>query len=121
MSATKYPRGLGTRGKRLYKSVVDDWDLAPHELLLLEEAARIADRVQALWEIVERDGLAQADHLGNARPHPLHVEWRQSQVLLLRALASLRIPLGGEDEDAGRPGRPGNPGAARGVYRLGAA
>jgi hypothetical protein len=119
MATVKYPRGLQARGKRLWKSVLNGWDLDPHEQLLLEEAARIADRAQELWEIVSRDGIEQRDHLGNSRVHPLHIEWRQTEIALLRALASLRIPLGGEDDGQARPGRPGNPGAARGVYQLG--
>jgi hypothetical protein len=118
MTGTRYPKGLQSRGRRLWKAVTDGWDLDPHELLLLEEAARIADRAGELRKIVTRDGIEQRDHLGNSRVHPLQVEWRQTEIALLRALASLRIPLGGEDDGAARPG---NTGAARGVYSLGGA
>ena len=46
MTATWYPQGPQSRGKRLWKAVTDGWDLDPHEPLLLEEAALVSRPVQ---------------------------------------------------------------------------
>jgi hypothetical protein len=53
--APVYPKGLGPRGKRLWKDTVDIRPrLGPGERVLLEEACRLTDRLEALnaliWE-----------------------------------------------------------------------
>lgn len=111
MTAPKPPTGLGPEGRKLWKAVLADFDLAQHELTLLREVARTADACSDLEAIVARDGRMVEDHLGNTRAHPAAVELRQQRILFARLLSCLRVPLG--EEDSGRSqSRPG----VRGVY-----
>ena len=40
------PKGLGTRGRRLWRRVTTDWEMGPGELELLVEACRVADLLE---------------------------------------------------------------------------
>jgi len=48
VTAARYPKGLQSRSKRLWMAVTDGWDLDPHELLLLEEAALLPSGPEGL-------------------------------------------------------------------------
>ncbi len=104
------PAGAGTAGKRLWRSVLADFELAEHELALLRQAVCVADTCAALQATVDRDGLLAA-----GRAHPALVELRQQRVLLARLIVALRVPLGA-DEDV-QPGRAQYRGT-RGVYAI---
>jgi hypothetical protein len=112
------PEGLKAHGGRLWRSIVVEFDLDQHELILLEQCCRSADLVAALAAEVDRFGpLTDA---GKVRPAT--VELRQQRIVLARLLAALRVPLADHD-DNGEPDtdpvrrlqrRP-----TRGVYALG--
>ncbi len=95
MDVPKPPEGVETAGKRLWQSVVEEFELAEHELALLRQAVRVADVCDELERIVRREGV-----LVNGRPHGALVEARQQRILLARLVTALRVPLG--DEDAQR-------------------
>ena len=42
------PAGLGGRGRRMWRESLAIWSLTPAHLVLLEEACRIADRLEVL-------------------------------------------------------------------------
>lgn len=84
------PTGLNAAGRRLWRSVVDDYVLDEHELQLLEQAARVADVCAALDESVTAHGFTTED--GRIRPEL--IELRQERILFARLLAALRVPLG---------------------------
>jgi hypothetical protein len=102
----KRPDGLGQAGLRLWDAVLRRYELAEHEALLLEQACRAADRLEALAAMVEADGL-----LVEGRSHPALVESRAQQITLARLLAALRVP----DDDTGQPPQRRS---VRGVYQL---
>lgn len=104
------PAGLNACGRRLWRSVVDEYELDVHEELLLVEACRCADRLERLAELVASAPLVTPNTRGDEVTHPSVVEARQQQIALTRLLASLRLPSG---EMAERPQRRG---AARGAY-----
>lgn len=109
------PPGTGAGGRRLWKSIVADFELDEHELALLREAVRLVDRCDALAAILDAAGTLLAPGPGlTERAHPALVEARQQQIALARTLAALRLPSG--DEAAGRPQRRVGP---RGVYGVG--
>lgn len=94
------PNGLRAAGKRLWSSVVDDYELGDHELAILLEAARTVDSLAALEAIVIADGVTDKGPQG-VRAHPALVEARQQRLVLAKLIASLRIPTD-EAQDAGR-------------------
>jgi arginine/lysine/ornithine decarboxylase len=102
------PRGLEGPGKKLWKSVLDDFELAEHEMAQLEQACRVRDTIDALRARVEVDGVMISSSQGD-RLHPAIVEIRQQQLALARLLATLKVP--GLEED-GSPSARG----VRGVY-----
>jgi hypothetical protein len=108
------PPGLGTSGKRLWKSVLAEYDLQVHEEILLLEAARCADRLDRLAEEASKGPVTQRNFKGDEIAHPAMVEARQQGAALSRLLASLRLPSG----DEGNMSRPQRRGAARGSYGI---
>jgi hypothetical protein len=108
------PDGAGPAGRRLWHGVVEAFELGPHELLILKEAARVADVCEVLAEVVARDG-AMLDGQDGPRLHPALRELRAERLTLSRMLAALRMPWG--DEDAGE-GRPQNRTGFRGFYSV---
>jgi hypothetical protein len=52
--ASDFPLGLGERGSRLWREASASWSLTPAHSVLLEEACRIADRLDVLNAIILR-------------------------------------------------------------------
>lgn len=113
-NAPRTPPGLGTSGKKLWRSVVAEYDLQVHEEILLLEASRCADRLDRLAEEASKGTVTVTNHRGDEVAHPAGVEARQQGAALSRLLASLRLPSG-EEGDLSRPQRRG---AARGSYGI---
>lgn len=98
----KTPAGLKSGGRKLWKSVTDDYELGEHELSILLEAARTVDALDELQRIVRDEGVTNVSPQG-VRAHPALVEARQQRVTLAKLVASLRIPLEDEQESARTP------------------
>ncbi len=113
MTTTTAPRGLKPAGRRLWRSVLDAFELAEHELSLLRQACRVADVCEQLQEMVDRDG-----PLLDGKVHPALVELRQQRILLARLVVALRVPMGDQEEASNdRSGRLQHRGV-RGVYGI---
>ncbi|MUL39707.1 hypothetical protein FZ103_00680 [Streptomonospora sp. PA3] len=106
------PNGAGASGRKLWCSIVEDYDLDAHEELLLVQAVRCVDRLDEMAAALAEAPLTATNRHGDEVPHPLLVESRQQSITLTRLLASMRLPSG-EDDGARRPQRRG---AARGAY-----
>ncbi len=111
MTIPKPPRGAQSAGRRLWRAVVVDYELAEHELTLLREAVRTADLCDSLQELVDKEGLIRFH-----RAHPALVELRQQRILLARLLVALRVPIGDANSE-GPPDRLQYRGT-RGVYGI---
>lgn len=111
MSVPKPPIGLAGDGRKLWRSVLRDFDLGEHEMVMLREACFTADICAALQERVSADGPLAEDHLGRPVPHPALRELRQQRLTLARLVVCLRVPLGDEDRDGRTQYR-----GIRGVY-----
>ncbi|MEJ7703499.1 MAG: hypothetical protein WKF47_07485 [Geodermatophilaceae bacterium] len=96
MTVPAAPRGSQAAGRRLWRAVVVDYELAEHELALLREAVRVADVCSELQETVDSEGLFLEQ-----RVHPAVVELRAQRILLARLIVALRVPLGAEDDQPG--------------------
>lgn len=110
--ARKYPPGLGTAGRRLWKSILDDFELQVHEELTLIEACRVVDRLDALAEASKDAPLTVTNARGDKVASPYLVEARQQQIVYTRLVASLRLSTGVEGES-----RPGQHRGPRGAYQ----
>jgi len=101
------PKGLRARGREVWVEVTRALDFDAHELAVLTEACRAADRLDALDRLLRREGL-----MVGGRTHPALAEARQTQIALARLLAALRLPA-----DLSKPDeRPQRRHGARGVY-----
>lgn len=108
MSAPRTPPGLRASGGRLWRETTRALELDEHERLLLLEACRTADTLDALADVISREGAMRG-----GEPHPALIESRQQRLALARLIASLRLP----DDMTAPAGRPQRRGAARGSYR----
>ncbi len=112
------PDGTGEAGRRLWASVLAEYDLEEHELALLREMVRTVDMLDDLAEAVHRDGLMVTGPGMQARVHPAAVEARQQKIALARLAAALRLPAGDEDDTQKGARRPQRRVGARGVYGI---
>jgi len=110
------PAGLKAAGKRLWRSVLEGWDVEPWEEMLLLQACRCADRLDELAAIASTATAVVTNAKGDPAPHPAIVESRQQSIVLTRLLASMRLPVGDESDLTGNMRRPQRRGAARGSY-----
>jgi len=110
------PPGSTAAAKRLWASVVDDYELEPHEMVLLAQACRTVSLLDHLDAEVRRDG-AMVESPQGRKAHPAAVEARQQSIALARIVAALRLPMGSDgDQQAGA--RPPRRVGARGVYGI---
>jgi hypothetical protein len=106
----RVPAGLKAAGKKLWESSTKEFELAQHELALLEEACRIRDYIRDLDKTVKDDGLMISSSQGS-RLHPAIAESRQQRLALARMLVTLQIPA--LDDDLPPAGRVRPPSGAR--------
>ena len=112
MTVPAAPRGTGPAGRRLWRAVLAEYELAEHELTLLRQAARVADLCEDLQHRVDDEGPLLGD-----RAHPALVELRQQRILLARLIVALRVPLEDEEHDTGTARRSQRRGL-RGVHGI---
>ena len=74
------PAGSKTSGKRLWRSILAEYELEEHETALLREMVRTVDQLDALQAAVDRDGLMVAGPGMAKRVHPAAVEARQARI-----------------------------------------
>ncbi|MET9086152.1 hypothetical protein ABZX77_30475 [Streptomyces sp. NPDC004237] len=85
------PAGLGERGSRMWRESLAIWSLTPAHLVLLEEACRIADRLELLDSILRAGpGDVNADVAQFADISGLLAESRQQSGALKALLAEIR-------------------------------
>lgn len=110
MTKPKYPRGLGTAGKKLWAHLTEICELELHEEMQLLQACRVADRLDAMAQELEDQPQTVRNFKGDMVTHPLVVESRQQSLVFQRLIAGLRIP---NEEDK----RPQQRGGSRGAYQ----
>jgi alkanesulfonate monooxygenase SsuD/methylene tetrahydromethanopterin reductase-like flavin-dependent oxidoreductase (luciferase family) len=86
------PNGLGRSGRKLWREIVDAYEIERHELPILETAARVADQIAELAEDLQGAPTTVAGSQGQDRVHPLVQELRLQRDLLTRLLARLSWP-----------------------------
>ena len=106
--ASKRPAGLGARGSRLWREMTAAGSLTPAHLVLLEEACRLADRLDWLNSIISRacsPGKADdGDEQGESPAiGPLLAEARQQQTALRGLVAEIRQAQKGSGQASEKP------------------
>ena len=97
MANVKRPKGLGTAGAALWRSIMDGgvYELRPDELRILEDACRTADLVALFEAELAGTDLVVTGSQGQPVANPMLAEVRQHRALLARQLKALNLP----DED----------------------
>ncbi|MFB7736176.1 hypothetical protein ACFC08_17680 [Streptomyces sp. NPDC056112] len=110
------PAGLGERGRQLWRESLATWSLTPAHLVLLEEACRVADRLELLDSIV-RAGLGgvNPDVEDFADIAAVLAESRQQQGAFKALLAEIRQ---GQKGSAGPASKQGQKAGGSGVADL---
>lgn len=85
------PAGLGPAGRRLWRSVVEVFDVEGHHAQILALACHQADIADRLTAEAEAEGLIVAGASGQRRHHPALTEARLASVAAARIIASLGL------------------------------
>ncbi|CAN5787090.1 hypothetical protein BH18ACT2_BH18ACT2_08070 [soil metagenome] len=107
------PTGTKAAGRRLWRSIVDRFELEEHEAALLRAAVATVDLIDVLQRDIDKRGPVVESPQG-VKANPAVVEVRQQRLVLARLLAALRLPAG-DEADVQRPQRRGG---VRGLYRV---
>jgi len=94
------PKGLSGESSRLWRAVVEGFDLPPHALMTLHVAAQALDRLRQAQRVIEADGIVVAGRQG-PKPHPAIRIEEQARIAYLRAIRELGLDL--EEPAASRP------------------
>lgn len=103
MARIKTPAHLSDEMKKFFKSIMHDFNLEPHHILLLTKACELLDKGELARQTVAADGLTTTDRYGSIKPHPcvkIEIDCKNSARLLLRELG-----LDLEPAEAGRAPR----------------
>jgi Phage terminase, small subunit len=95
-SATLPPAGLSRAARAWWLATVEQFELEPHHVRTLSEAACAWDRCQQARALVTDQGLVVQDPSGQLRPHPAVAIEHDSRIAYLRAMHQLdldRAPL----------------------------
>ena len=103
MVKARTPAGLQSAGRRLWRAVVDEFELEAVELVLLEKACRTADDCARLDEAVAAAPLTVEGSMGQVREHPLLAQSRQTRALLAALLKQLNLPAEAVGAGGGGP------------------
>jgi hypothetical protein len=96
----KFPRGLKTRGKRLWSELHTSGDFSgcPETQMVAEEACYLADEIERLRRVVR--GAGEDTRVRGSQGQPVSMpevaDLRNNQSLLLSMLKSIRMPDDGE-------------------------
>jgi hypothetical protein len=118
MSVPRPPEGAGPEGRRLWRSVLADFELNGPERAVLRQAVRAADRCEALAAVLAETGLTTMTAHGAVKLNPVASELRSAEIALARLLMALRIPVGGVEEEGPSASSSSQHRGMRGVYQL---
>jgi hypothetical protein len=110
------PPGSGAAGKRLWRSVLAEFELSGADLVILAQAVVVTDEIEALRPMLALGPFIK-DKDGQPRVNPAQVQHRLLSITLARLLSVVQVvgELAGEEHD---PARPQKRAGVRGVYGL---
>src|SRR5689334_16392697 len=121
MAIPKAPAGLGTRGRRLWRDSLSQGALTPAQMVILEEACRISDRLDLLDSII-RDEMAgvNAEERNAGDLQRWLAESRQQSATLKSLLAEIRSNSAGSKAPSKGPAAKGGSGVSDLTARIAA-
>lgn len=97
----KPPAHLSQATRKWWRLIVDEYELGPHHLRVLQAACEAWDRQQEARERLAADGAYITDRFGQLRPHPALAVERDSRIAFIRAVRELAL-----DDSEPEPPRP---------------
>lgn len=101
------PRGLSTRARKLWRDVVEGYELSPAEAGVLEMACRCWDRAADAAVAIERDGLVVLDRYGTPKSHPAADVELRARATFARLIAQLGVKLDSSSSSRRYGAKPG--------------
>jgi P27 family predicted phage terminase small subunit len=111
----KPPKGLTTRSRKLWRAVIDEYELSSAELELLRTALVALDEEDAAAAIIKRDGPVVLDRYGTPKAHPAVDVRNRARAYFARVVAQLGIKM--HTELQGRLGAKPGPKPRLGVVK----
>jgi P27 family predicted phage terminase small subunit len=96
------PGHLSRRAKGLWRRIVAEYLLEPHQVELLRRACEASDRADEARGLLKADGLTTTDRYGQLKPHPAVNIERDARLGLARLLRELALSPA-EPEEARQP------------------
>ena len=100
------PSHLSQRAQGLWRKIVREFLLAPHQFELLRRACEASDRADEARKLIKREGLTTTDRYGQVKPHPAVNIERDARLALARLLRDLALEP--EESEDVRPARAGS-------------
>jgi hypothetical protein len=87
------PRGLGTEGQKLWKGVIEEFDLSlePHKQRILYDACKTADVVKRLDDAAAKQGLTVKGSMGQEVINPVLAQAQVARGQLASLLGRLNF------------------------------
>ena len=104
------PADYTAEAKRLWRDVLEGWDLDAPGLAIFDSGLRARMRMREAQALLTKDGLVVEDRFGQQKPHPAAVIERDAGMSFLRARKALNLDL---EPLRDRPGRPPGPRGGR--------
>ena len=101
------PDHLSARAQGLWRSIVAEFLLAPHQIELLRRACESSDRADQARELLLDEGLTTTDRYGQIKPHPAANIERDSRIAEARLIRELALTPEEPEEPHSRPPRAG--------------
>lgn len=98
------PKHLAAAGRRLWRAVGGEYEIAPHQVEVLRQAAEAADRCEEARLAIAEHGTTFVDRWGQPRARPEVAIEANSRLAVARLLRELALDPGESDA---RPPRAG--------------
>ena len=86
------PKDLSAAGKRLWRSILRDWEISDSaHLAVLREGLLARDRAESCRQRINADGETIVDRFNQVKPHPLIAAERDSRSAFIQAIKSLGL------------------------------
>lgn len=112
-STPKPPAFLGPDGRRIYRTVLREFELSPSEMAILEQLAAAYEHSLAAWRMLSAEGLTVEDRYGAAKQNPAVATASTFSTLCARLAKQLGVELAESDQVKLKGRGPGRPAVVR--------